>query len=472
MADAIEALLAVGARRRQLSVRTLLVGAMVALADDRPGHLVRVHRALLSLDAPARERLGVDRDGHRLTYRQVEYTFSLVVHALSKDRPDGTPSERLSSVVAALLEASVPDERKDASRSLAVDWSDVESFARPPTSTTKAVDDEASWGHRTGGPTKGELFFGYYFQAATMVREEHGPAVCKLVRRVHLTSCSVDPVPAFVPALRAMVHSGVALGDVLCDSGHAHRIPGHWALPVRRLGGTLVMDLHPHDRGTQGTFKGAICFNGALYCPATPAALLGIQPLSRGATATETEAHDRTSAELARYKLGRISAEDEDGFHRVMCPAVMGKIRCPSRPESLALGFDRPQVVDPPIAAPPCCAQQTLTVPPEVNAKTTQKHEYPSKNHRLSYARRTAVERSYSIMKDPASTDISRGWCPMTGLCALTLLLVCAVVVRNARVIDAFEERAADDRRRQAAGLPPRTRKRRRRTIDLVSSPA
>jgi hypothetical protein len=28
------------------------------------------------------------------------------------------------------------------------------------------------------------------------------------------------------------------------------------------------MDLHPHDRGTKGTYNGAICFNGALYCPA------------------------------------------------------------------------------------------------------------------------------------------------------------------------------------------------------------
>lgn len=34
-------------------------------------------------------------------------------------------------------------------------------------------------------------------------------------------------------------------------------------------------------------------------------------------------------AEIARCKLGRIAATDEDGYSRVDCPAVLGKVRCP-----------------------------------------------------------------------------------------------------------------------------------------------
>jgi hypothetical protein len=76
-------------------------------------------------------------------------------------------------------------------------------------------------------------------------------------------------------------------------------------------------------------------------------------------------------------------------------------------------------------------------------------------------------------MKDPASTDVTRGWCRTTSMCALALFLVCAVVVRNVRVVDAFEQRAADDQRRQPAGPPLKTRRRRRRKIeDLVSASA
>ena len=131
----IEAMLPIGVRRRQLSVRTLLAGMCLALADRRPAHLTRVHRALTSLPASDQLRLGVIaqwKDGpHRLTYRQAERTFGLVADALAKDEPDGLPSADLAGTCDDLLEASVPEKFKDASDSLAVDWTDMDSFARP-----------------------------------------------------------------------------------------------------------------------------------------------------------------------------------------------------------------------------------------------------------------------------------------------------------------------------------------------------
>jgi hypothetical protein len=39
------------------------------------------------------------------------------------------------------------------------------------------------------------------------------------------------------------------------------------------------------------------------------------------------------------------------------------------------------------------------------------KHDYPSKAHRRSYARRTGAERGFATAKDPATNTISRGWC-------------------------------------------------------------
>ena len=473
----LEELLPASVRARQLSVRTLLVGILLALSDQRPCHLTRVHRALVSLGEQDRLRLGVTahwKSGpHTLTYRQVEHTFSILRRALEKDQPDGACSTRLSDFVDAIVEASIPSEFKNASSSVAADWSDHESFSRPPVGPAlSCADKEASWGHRSAGLAKGDLFFGYYFQTISMVRDETGEAIPELIRRLVVSTCSLDPPTQLVPVLERMVYSGVVLRDVVCDSGYAHRKAQNWALPVRRLGAELVMDLHPHDRGTRGTHEGAICFNGTLYCPATPVALFGIEPLSRNASTTDTDAHDARCAELARYKLGRISGPDRDGFERVMCPAVMGKVRCEARPESMKLPFSRAQVVKPPEHLPRCCVQQTITVPAEVNAKTSQKHDYPSKAHRNSFARRTGVERGYSTLKDRASTDTTRGWCRVMGLCAVTIFLSCAVVVRNMRITDAYYEREQENSRRAVAGLPPRTRKRRRRTLEnLVASP-
>ena len=364
---------------------------------------------------------------------------------------------------------------KDATSSYAVDWTDVESFSTRRRVEGAYNDPDASWGHRKGGGPgeKDDRFFGYYLQIATMIVDEESAKVPELARRMALTSCHVDPPPAFVGVLGAMAATGVALGDVVVDAGYANRVPEHWALPLRRIGAELVMDLHPHDRGTQGTFGGALCHNGNLYCPATPPSLFELEPLARGAARQTVQAHDARAAELARYKLGRASAPDHDGYQRVSCPAALGKVRCPLRQDSMALGLGRPEIYQPPVHPPPCCSQRTLTVPPSVNAKTAQKHDYPSPAHRRSYARRSAAERTNATIKDPASTDIARGWCRVMGLTPMTLLLTCALVVRNLRVLDSFDARAAVDQRRAAAGLGPKIRRRRRTTIsDLVGASA
>ena len=127
------------------------------------------------------------------------------------------------------------------------------------------------------------------------------------------------------------------------------------------------------------------------------------------------------------------------------------------------LGYDRPEILDPPTHPPPCCAQSSITVPPDVNAKTRQKHDYPGPAFRSSYSRRTGVERSFSTFKDPASTDVRRGWCRLMGRAKNLVMLTFATVVRNLRVLAAFEARRADDARRSAAGQAPRTRRRRRK---------
>jgi hypothetical protein len=150
-------------------------------------------------------------------------------------------------------------------------------------------------------------------------------AVPELARRMTLPACRHDPVRAFTPALTAMPAAGIPLGDVLADSGYSHRDAGARAIPLRQAGARLVQDLHPHDRGPKGTRHGAIISNGNLYCPATPRPLLQLGPLAPGATTEQAAGWERKTAELARHKLGRITSDDADGYHRVQCPAAMGK---------------------------------------------------------------------------------------------------------------------------------------------------
>jgi hypothetical protein len=444
VAARIEAMLPAGVRPRQLSIRVLLAGICLTQADGRPAHLTRVHQALTSLPGEDQRRLGIVTDWkggpHQLTYRQVERTFALAAAALAKDEPDGLPSAELQAACDDLLEASIPEEHKAASTALAVDWTDMETFSRPPPKgTSDCADPEASWGHRKDNRLHrdDELFYGYYLSAAIMMPGEHGPPVPEYARRITLSSCRQDPVPALVPVLTALPAAGIALGDILADSGYAYRIPVNWAVPLRAAGASLVQDLHPNDRGPHGTHHGAIISNGNLYCPQAPRALLQLGPLARDVTREQVTAHDTRTAELARYKLGKITAEDADGYH-----------------------------------PPACCTQQTLTVPPDILAKTAQKHDYPSAAHRRSYNRRTGAERGFATLKDPATNDTTRGWCRIMGLAPRMLFTTCTAITRNQRITTAWDRRQEDNARRTAAGLPPRTRRRRRKPLaSLVTAP-
>jgi hypothetical protein len=477
VAARIEVLLPAGVRPRQLRVRTLLAGMCLAAADHRPAHLTRVHRALTALPEDDQRRLGVLADWkhgpHQLTYRQTERTFGLVADALGKDEPDGLPSPALQAICDDLLEASVPEEFTGTSRSLAVDWTDLDSFSRPPPrGTSDCADPEASWGHRKNNllRSQDELFYGWYLSAGIMVPEESGPAVPELARRATVSSCRHDPVRAFAPVLTALPAAGIGLGDILDDSGYAHRDADAWAVPLRAAGAALVQDLHPHDRGPKGTHAGTVIANGNLYCPQTPRPLLELGPLARTVTKEQAADHDRKTAELARYKLGRITADDPDGYHRVACPAVTGKIRCPLRPASMTLDRSRPEILQPPEHPQACCTQQTLTIPPEVNAKTRQKHDYPSAAWRRSYARRTGAERGFATAKDPATNDITRGWCRLMGLAPLMLFTTTLLIARNQRILAAWNARQQENARRAAQGLPPRTRRRRRKTLTMLAA--
>ena len=472
VAPRIEAVLPIGVRPRQLSVRALLAGMCLTQADGRPAHLTRVHQALTSLPEDDQRRLGViadwKRGPHQLTYRQTERTFGLVADAVAKDEPGGLPSGLLQGICDDLLEASIPDQFKDASTSLAVDWTDLESFSRPPPhgpATAPTPRPRGGTARTTCCAAKTSCSTATISPPAVMMPEENGPAVPELARRATVSSCRHDPVRAFAPVLTAMPAAGIPLGDILDDSGYAHRDAGAWACRCAPPAPQLVQDLHPHDRGPKGTHHGAIIANGSLYCPQTPRPLLELGPLARTATREQAADHDRKTAELARYKLGRLTSDDQDGYHRVQCPAAMGKIRCPLRPASMTLDRDRPEILQPPEHPQACCAQQTITVPPDVLAKTAQKHDYPSAAWRRSYARRTGAERGFATAKDPATNDITRGWCRLMGLAPLMLFTTTLLIVRNQRILAAWNTRQEETQRRAAAGLPPKTRKRRRKTL-------
>ena len=260
-----------------------------------------------------------------------------------------------------------------------MDWTDVETFSRPPSRGTRdCADPEASWGHRSGGGPgqDSELFFGYYASAATMMRDEHGPPVPELARRMTACSCRHDPARALVPVLTAMPGEGIPLGDILSDSGYAHRDAGAWAIPVRGAGAQLVQDLHPADRGPRGTHHGAIIGNGNLYCPATPHPARTRTPGPRrhpgpGRRPRPADRRDRPVQTRPHHhrRPRRLPPGDVPRGHEQDPLPAPARLHDPG---------PRPARDPRPARAPArLLTQQTITVPPEVAAKTRQNTTTP-----------------------------------------------------------------------------------------------
>ena len=207
----------------------------------------------------------------------------------------------------------------------------------------------------------------------------------ELVRRIAFEAPRVDPAAVMAETLVAMHADGIELKDVLCDCGYSNRHPATFSRPFRRVGASLVMDLHPADRGKRGTFKGAICSNGRLYCPATPVSLLELGPARRGAPPEEVAAHEQSCPELGSYRFSRIAGPDADGYERASCPAVAGRLRCLLKAASMALSATHPSVLDPPPGEPArCCAQLSITVPPQVQREDPPETPLPERRlHRF-----------------------------------------------------------------------------------------
>ena len=292
VAPRIEAMLPVGVRARQLTVRTLLAGMCLAQADHRPAHLTRVHQALISLPEDEQRRLGVIADWthgpHQLTYRQAEYTFGLVADALGQGRARRAALPRaagdLRRPAGGIGPGPVQGRQPVAGRGLDRPGILLPAPAgqgralRRPRGVLGAPQEQPA-----AQPRRAVL-------RLLPLRRDHDARRERARRprvrppRHHLV---LPPRPG--PRVRPRADrdarrraSRSATSSPTPATPTATPMPG----PSRcaAAGAQLVQDLHPHDRGPKGTHHGAVIANGNLYCPQTPRPLLELGPLARDAT--------------------------------------------------------------------------------------------------------------------------------------------------------------------------------------------
>ena len=385
-----EARLPTGPRPRELSVKGLLVALFLTADGGSALHLTRAASFLSGLTARDKQRLGVPA---QVTYRHVERLWTIMaalidpapVYSRRAKRRDpltrGEIVERQGlqdDIVDLIFEATIPVKYKDQG-SYAVDGTDVEEWACPPTRNRHSTNPSAAWGRRrakrpNAGGQPDEMFWGWNEQVMTMVNDEGKPPVPELVRRETLTPANVHQAPASLVMLARYRSGGGNAGDLLADSAYPYA--DGWTTAVAALGFSPIVDIHPNLLGRKGTEQGAFVVDDLLLCPMTPMSLIDVKRPGSDAAPDEWDRYFEQVAERAKYSFATHGRPDAEGDQRVKCPASCGKARCILKPRSMSNPLTGPKIVDGPEPGPTCCTQETMTITRAVAEKLRQKHRY------------------------------------------------------------------------------------------------
>jgi hypothetical protein len=499
-------------RPRRLSVRTLLIGIALTALDNRELHLVRAQHILNNLTWKQCQSLGLtqaDTAGLKtLTARQVSYLWCRIVEvfdpsphfspdaatALNAWRPDEPTQdddktedkplfdpERLDLlqgvldriIEASLLDSDIPGRHTGA---YAVDWTYVESWARRRRSRSASPDPDAAHIYIENKAKTGPKYrlYGYKLHAVIRTRAEGGDRVPYLAERITLTPASANPQTQVLEVVKDLAAED-RIEMLIADRGYTFSKSERWADPLREMGIDTVFDLHPNQRSTQGTYKGAVQLDGQMYCPALPEALFDIERLDQFATQKERE---KFFAEIERrqtYEMKPHGKEKSGKPRRVKCPAAAGVARCALKPDSLNLPYDYPTIYPDQAlrsSPPPCCSQDTVSVQVEIQSNTRQSRAWGSREWFDVYARlRPAVESFFSLIKDPGKEHMSRGRIKMMGLAKTSVMVAFWTAAANLRLLDAFDREEA--RRASGGGLTVTSlrKPRRHRAVSLSVRP-
>lgn len=232
---------------------------------------------------------------------------------------------------------------------------------------------------------------------------------------------------------------------LLADRAWSYKLPDRWAHQLRDRGIEQVVDLHPNDHGASD-LDGMRMIAGTAHCPATPDELIDIRrPATLGA-GPELDEFTRRIDERSSYAFRRTAGPNARGDERAECPAEAGKLRCPLKPTSLLFPAEMLTIGAPPDAAtaPACCTQRTVKIPAAADAKVRQRHIWGSPGWIRSFRRRTYVEGAFGNLKNPNTEAVRRGWIAVVGLVKTSLMLGCAAVAMNLRLLRAWAQRTGD----------------------------
>ena len=218
---------------------------------------------------------------------------------------------------------------------------------------------------------------------------------------------------------------------------------------MRDLKRRLVFDLHKVRRGVTGRHRGAVIAFGNLYSPG----ILSYPDLITQATPSPFASWKEwqryfTEAKLREsFRLHTNTAADDDGYTRLACPALRrgATVGCTIR-DTVDLVGTRGllEVLGTPAAPlPDVCTKKTLTVSPDITARSMDL-EWGSEAWYNSFVRRRPrVEGANGILKNPAFAALGHMNVRVRGRAKVGLFVAFAAAIANLRAGDRWRAEVA-----------------------------
>ncbi|WP_395153816.1 hypothetical protein [Ilumatobacter sp.] len=315
----------------------------------------------------------------------------------------------------------------------------------------KRRDVDAGVGVKTKKSGGDEVFFGYHEHTMVAVADfsEKKDSVPPLITRFELTSANSDVVNV---TLNLLERSPKPITDIVVDRHYSYKTVARWKKQLEILGINQHLDLRITEHGFAESDR-LRWAAGSAHCPATPDELGTIIRPGNNASAESWRNFYQRIAEREAYAMKRNQRPGVDGKHQVRCPALAGAVGCPLRPGTEAAAIqDGLRIVDkPPNQAtdgeplPLCCTQSTVQVtPPKKVYKLQQIYYWGSKKWERMWNRRTTVEGSYGIRKNPNCENVRRGHFQVFGLVWIHIVMGLVNASYNTRILNNWCESHPD----------------------------
>ncbi|GGB98954.1 hypothetical protein [Cellulomonas carbonis] len=298
---------------------------------------------------------------------------------------------------------------------------------------------DGAWGYKTGKDGRKEVGYGLHQHTIVRVPDFDAPPRSEplLVDGFVLTPANADVVDAsldLIDRIRARHPFKLLLGDLLYSNLRADR----WAYPLAQRGIEQALRLRSDQHKTVD-IQGAQMQHAWLHCPTAPMQQRPL-PEDNADPARWEEIHTASKAFKDHWAFDRKQPGlGTDRETKWVCPAQAGRVGCYARPATVDVAI-RNQL---PLITPPddwrdrpCCIQKSIDFTPDLvdpnhQRKIAQREYVGTRRWKKKTNRRTLVEGTFGILKNPSRQRLRRGQNRLPGLAMATLVAAVKVAVFN-----------------------------------------